>query len=106
MTWLMRSFVENSELHCSTSIFGVRSYEEARRRAPLAGHALELVTAAVIELETRPDYKIAQRASHEHVVRPGQRAHARADVHGDSADNRRRGRRTRRCATPRAPRCR
>ena len=41
-------------------------------QVPLTGHALELVSAALVKLKPRPDHKVAQRAGHEHVVRPGQ----------------------------------
>ena len=53
---------------------------------PVAGHTLELVCAAVVELEARPDHEVAQRAGHQHLVRSGQCADPRADVHGDTAD--------------------
>ena len=55
-------------------------------QVPLAGHTLELVCAALLELEPRPDHEVAQRAGHQHIVRPCQRAHPRTDVHGDPAD--------------------
>ena len=74
-------------------------------QVPFARHALELVSAAIVELEPGPDHEVAQCAGHEHVVRPGQRAHPRADVHADSADVVA-ATCTRRCATRRAPRCR
>jgi hypothetical protein len=38
-------------------------------QVPLAGHALELTSAALLELQSRSDHQIAQRAGHEHVVR-------------------------------------
>jgi hypothetical protein len=53
---------------------------------PFAGHALEPVSVAVFEFEPGPDHEVAQRAGHEHIVRPGQRAHACTDVHGDPTD--------------------
>src|SRR5262245_1168437 len=53
---------------------------------PFAGHALEFVRATILELQPRPDHEVTQRAGHEHVVRPGQCAHPRSDVHGDAAD--------------------
>jgi hypothetical protein len=53
---------------------------------PLAGHTLELVNTALLELEPRPDHEVAQRAGHQHVVRTCQRAHPRTNVHGDPAD--------------------
>ena len=52
---------------------------------PFAGHPLSSVTA-VVEFESRPDHKVAQRAGHEYVIRLCQCAHARADVHGDPAN--------------------
>src|SRR6516162_7818317 len=54
--------------------------------APFAGHALQLVRAAVFGLKPRPDHEVAQRAGHEHVVRPCQSAHPRPDVHADPTD--------------------
>ena len=36
---------------------------------PFAGHALELVSAALLELEPGTDHEVAQRAGHQHVVR-------------------------------------
>jgi hypothetical protein len=53
---------------------------------PFAGHALELVSAALVKLKPRPDHQVAQRAGHEHVVRSCQCADASPDVHGDAAD--------------------
>ena len=54
--------------------------------APFAGYALELVSAAVVELESGPDHQVAQRAGHQHVVRPGQCADPCTDVYADPAD--------------------
>ena len=53
---------------------------------PFAGHAFERVSAALLELKPRPDHEVAQRARHQHVVRPCQCADTRADVHGDPTD--------------------
>jgi hypothetical protein len=53
---------------------------------PFAGNAFELVGSALLEFKPRPDHEVAQRAGHEHVVRPGQCAHTRADVYGDTTD--------------------
>ena len=55
-------------------------------QAPFAGHALELMGAAVLEFESGTDHQVAQRAGHEDVVRSGQCADAGADMHGDTAD--------------------
>ena len=41
-----------------------------REETPFAGHALELMSTALLELEPRPDHQAAQRAGHEHVARP------------------------------------
>jgi hypothetical protein len=60
--------------------------ETRRRTSATAGHARELVSAAILELESRSDHQVAQRARYEHIVRPCQSAHPRADVHGDPAD--------------------
>ena len=57
-----------------------------REKPPVAGHAFELVRAAVLEFEPGPDPQVAQRAGHQHIVGPGECAHARADVYGDPAD--------------------
>ena len=77
-----------------TSVYGRRN--QFRRNPPLrrgdggevpfAGHALELVSAALVKLKPRPDHEVAQRAGHQHVVRTGQGAHARTDVHSETAD--------------------
>jgi hypothetical protein len=53
---------------------------------PFAGHALELVSAAILEGKPGSDHEVAPHAGHEHVVRPGQGAHPRADVHANTAD--------------------
>src|SRR6476469_4960773 len=50
---------------------------------PFAGHTLQIVCAAVLEFQPRPDHQVAQRARHQHVVRPRQCAHPRADVHAE-----------------------
>ena len=49
--------------------------------APFARHALERMRTALLEREPRPDHEVAQRAGHQHLVRPGQGAHTRPDVH-------------------------
>src|SRR5262249_61511443 len=48
---------------------------------PLAGDTLQIVTAAVLEFETRPDYEVPDRTRHEHLAGTGQCRDARADVH-------------------------
>ena len=57
-----------------------------REEVPFSGHPLEFVSAAFLELESGPDHEVAQRAGHQHLVRPGQGAHARPDVHANTAD--------------------
>ena len=44
------------------------------------------MSAALLELDTRADHEVAQRARHEHVVRPCQCAYTCPDVYGDTAD--------------------
>src|SRR6185295_14606070 len=46
---------------------------------PLAGYALELVSAAVVEFEPGADHEVAQRGGHEDVVGPA-RALSRAPM--------------------------
>ena len=53
---------------------------------PLARHAFELVSAAVVEFEPGPDHQVAQRAGHQHIVGPGECADPCTDVSGDPAD--------------------
>src|SRR3954470_3462762 len=57
-----------------------------REQAPLAGHALELVRAAVGELEAGADHEVLDRAGDEHLAGRGLGADASADVHGHAAD--------------------
>src|SRR6266700_2382158 len=51
---------------------------------PLTGHALQLVPAAVDELDARAGDEIAHRARDEYLARARERRDARADVHGDA----------------------
>ena len=53
---------------------------------PLARHALELVRAAVFELEARAGDEVPDGARSEHLACARQRRHAGARVDGDAAD--------------------
>ena len=55
-----------------------------RRHSP--GTPLSSCAPRSSNFEPRPDHEVAQRAGHQHLVRPCQCAHARADVYADSAD--------------------
>jgi hypothetical protein len=44
------------------------------------------VGAALVELQPRADHQIAQRARYPDLVRSGQRAHPRTNVHADPTD--------------------
>ena len=57
-----------------------------RVELPLAGHALELVDAAVVEVDAGAGDEILDGARDEHLARPGLRGDARADVDGDAGD--------------------
>ena len=57
-----------------------------REETPFTGHVPQLVRAAILELQPRPDHKVAQGAGHEHLVRSCQGAHPRPDMHTDPAD--------------------
>src|SRR5690349_10084535 len=60
--------VKGNELYFSTACFACPYEEATAKRPPLTCHALELVSAALLELEPWPDHEVAQRARHEHVV--------------------------------------
>src|SRR5205085_6553659 len=52
---------------------------------PRAGHALELVLAALLEGDPGAGDEIAHRARDEHLARPGERRDPRTGVDGDAA---------------------
>ena len=53
---------------------------------PAVGHALELVLAALLELDARPGHEVANGARHEHLVRLGQRGYTCSDVNRDARE--------------------
>src|SRR5215208_399043 len=53
---------------------------------PFAGHALELVRAAIGELDPRPGDQVLDRARDEQLPRPRAGSDARPDMHRDPAD--------------------
>src|SRR5437588_9264333 len=53
---------------------------------PAVRHALQLVLAAVGELDPGAGHEVLDRPRDQHLVRAGERADACGDVHGDSAD--------------------
>jgi hypothetical protein len=71
------SVVPRADTTECTSVYGRRNqfrrnpplYRGNVEEMPLAGHALELVSAAVFELKPGPDHEVAQRAGHQHLVR-------------------------------------
>lgn len=81
----------DKQLADGTGIFGRHTPRRPLRgsdgeESPFAGHALEPVSPAVVEFEPGPDHQVAQRARHQHLVRPSQCAHPCADVHGNPTD--------------------
>ena len=52
---------------------------------PLAGNALELVRAMVVESDPRTDHRLLHGLRDEDLIRPCERANPRADVNGNSA---------------------
>ncbi len=57
-----------------------------RPQPPWAGHALEVVLAAVLEVEAGAGHQVLHGLGDEHLAGPRVRAHAGADVHGDPGD--------------------
>src|SRR5919197_3887134 len=57
----------------------------SRIEPPRAGDALQLVLAALLEVDPGAGDEVANGARDEHLARPGERRHARAGVHGDPA---------------------
>src|SRR5262249_51138591 len=53
---------------------------------PAPGTALELVLAALLDLDAGARHEIPDGARDQHLSRPGVRRHARADVHSDAGD--------------------
>src|SRR6185437_10462815 len=59
---------------------------EHLEQSPLAGHALEVVHAAVVEVDPGASDEVLHGARDEHLSPASQRRDARANVHGEPAD--------------------
>src|SRR5207247_5170525 len=75
----------SAELECRREPLDLRLSDGVE--PPLAGNALELAGAAVLELDPGPGNQVLDRLRHEHLSRSGLRGNPCTCVHGDPADS-------------------